>query len=208
MHLSQVRVVSAALGFIVLLAFAGSASAAVVFADGVGVDANNGITITNLGNSAGGGSETDDALAQFQNEDTVEHRADITWTFSSAVFFESGANSFRLIVDGDITTPPSIQARVIAVNGITQSTGQAPFVQLSGSGFSDEVFLLGVTLSSATDVTSVSIRFVMGAGTQVFVDAVATPEPTTFALFGIGLLGMAGWAWGHRRRVARASQPA
>jgi len=72
---------------------------------------------------------------------------------------------------------------------------------VAGSNLSDAYFALPFALSSQTTITSVTIRFNLGTSESMTLDAVATPEPSTYLLFGIGAI-MMGWAVRRRRREA------
>jgi hypothetical protein len=70
-------------------------------------------------------------------------------------------------------------------------------------------FVFGTTIYDSLDLT-LRIRDTTGAvttdpgGSVLGFDAIANPEPGTMALFGLGALGLGGFAW-RRRRAAKAA---
>lgn len=80
---------------------------------------------------------------------------------------------------------------------------------LTGANANNKLFInvpaLSIPLSERDLVRSVRLTFLFngGSGTSINVTAVVNPEPGTVALFGLGLIGLAG-AVGARRRSRRA----
>lgn len=152
-------------------------------------------TMTGVTNSAGGTSETDNSLTTITGPSTGDGRATIKYTFPE-YDASSGGNYVWVIVDGSITG--TVKAQVWKVNGVDNKGTK---VTLTGSSLSDQFFRLNYTLSANTTINDISIRFWMASdGSAITVDAVATPEPATFVLFGAGLLGLTVW---QRRRKTK-----
>ena len=125
--------------------------------------------------------------------------ADFTFTFPGVTFGTS--ETMRIYMDA--VSAAGITAQVWLVNGTAPLTG--PTVTLTNTTTLTR-YNLPFTLSSGnTNVTSVTIRFVTG-NNRVDIDAVATPEPTAFALFGLGLVACVLFRsrWRKRKKLGTA----
>jgi len=179
-------------GLLAILAIAGPAYA-IDYADGATLLNSNKATISNLSNAANGTSETDNNLATIAQAGSGTGHATITFTFPSTTF-GAATQTLYLIVDGDVTG--TIEARVWEANG---SALRGDSVNVSGTGLSDTYFALTFSLTAQTTITSVAVRFSLTTGDVMYLDAVATPEPTGAILFGFGLLALAMHRWRRRR---------
>jgi hypothetical protein len=158
-------------------------------------------TVDNLANAAGGTSETDNNVATVRYTGGVTNgngRVEIEFDFPTWSL-QAGTNTVWLVVDG--TVVGTVRAQVREVNGVSNISS---LTTISGSSMQDQLFGLNFNLSSDTQVTSLLIRVLVddvgGSGASVQIDAVATPEPGTLLLFGLGALGLGVW---NRRRVGK-----
>jgi hypothetical protein len=153
--------------------------------------------LSNLSDSANGTSETDDNRTTIASSNQGTGHVTIQYSVPSTLL-ASGSHNFWLVVDG--TVSGTIEARIWEVNA-TANRGTA--VNVTGSGLSDSLFRLNFSLSSQTTVTTVAIRFSLSNGDSMLLDAVATPEPSTLLLFGIGAAAVFAAGFRIRRRRAR-----
>jgi len=158
-------------------------------------------TVDNLANAAGGGSETDDKVATVRYGGGVtggNGRVEIEFDFPTWNL-EAGDYVVWLVVDNTVTG--KVRAQVREINGVSNISS---LTTITGSSMQDQLFGLNFSLSSDTAVTSILVRFlvedVAGSGATVDIDAVATPEPGTLLLFGLGALGLGFW---NRRRAGK-----
>jgi len=177
---------------------AASPAFAIDFADGASVNSSSKASITNLSDAANGTSETDDKRATIAQSGNGSGHVEIQFDFPSMTI-PSGDDAFFLVVDGSVSG--TIGARIWEING---STLRGTSVDVTGSGLSDKYFALPYSLSTQTTVTSITIRFSLSSGDSMQLDAVATPEPSTYALFGIGAI-VVGLAVRRSRRKHRES---
>jgi len=184
---------------ITLVGLGASSAFALDYADGASGTSYK-ASVTNLSDAANGSSETDDNVATITYSGGVsggDGRADITFDFPTWNL-AAGDHFVWLVVDGDITG--TIWAQVRSINGTDNISVKNK--SISGTNLQDQLFGLTFSLSSDTQITSIKIRIqvfdVGGSGASISLDAVATPEPGTFLLFGLGALGLGVWS---RRRT-------
>lgn len=148
-------------------------------------------------------------------------------------FDYTGAFESRIAAKYDTLAGNGTYTMVIQMGSITVAAGST--LQLTGIGFrefgaigyltynpvlvldstfSNQLLFInvpvgpgGINLTDRDLVQSVQLtfNFTGGSGTSFHVDAVANPEPGTLALFGLGLLGLAGVARSRRRRNRAAA---
>lgn len=83
--------------------------------------------------------------------------------------------------------------------GIALPTSSTDFaVSTSGGAYNNGGF------NPAAGYTAVFVQFVLTPGSTLTLDAISNPEPGTLALFGLGVLGLGGFAW-KRRTLRRAA---
>jgi hypothetical protein len=184
------------LAAVLILTAGASVASAFDYADGATAGSIYNATVTSIGNSAGGTSETDNNLMTITGPSSGDGRATIIYDFPT-FDADSGGNYIWVVVDGTITG--TVKAQVWKVNGVDNKGTK---VTLTGSSLSDQFFRLPYTLSADTTITDITVRFWMANdGSKITVDAIATPEPATFVLFGAGLLGLT--AWNRRRKLKK-----
>jgi hypothetical protein len=192
------RATFCAVVFVVVIGLCSSSAFALDYANDASASTYNNATVSNVGFAAGGTAETDDQRASlaYSGSAGTNGRVNITFTFPTWSL-AAGDHSVFLIVDG--TPTGAVWAQVREING-TRNIGTQN-KSITGTNLQDGRFRLKFNLSSATDVSTVLIRFTLndgGSGSTLSLDAVATPEPGTFLLFGLGALGLG--YWGHRRK--------
>ena len=181
------------LGVVVCPLVASSADAAVIFTTGI-------VTETTVSGSVsfnnwGGGDVT--VLGSGGRQLLTAsggNTADVTFSFSNVSF--AASDFVFLFVNQTQGQKPTAQVTAIDT---AAATGTA--VEITNDSTTTIGFRLPFTLSSSdSSVQTVTIRFTMqGANKSIDIDALATPEPGTFALLGMGLLGASAWAYRRRK---------
>lgn len=123
----------------------------------------------------------------------------LTWQIVGAVWYPNASPTDTATLNTVSSSSP------FTVNGTSNQT-----LVLPGSGGTSN-YTLGGSFAFGTTVydrLNLTIRLTNNSGTTLIAggssigfDAISNPEPGTFALFGLGALGLGGMAW--RRRAAR-----
>lgn len=199
------RHLTAAIAAVVLAAVAASARADVATGGSVTIDLTEGSTsvpanialidglfFLQATESDGGGDFLvyDATFTGTQHSTRIELATGlVSGAYLSSVTFTDGANS--AITLGGLTN----------VTGALQSNAVNVFTfDLNGAG------AYGLTqIGTYSGYTTVSLTFNFdNNGDSLQLDAIANPEPGTWALFGLGAAGLAGWS--RRRRKAAAAR--
>lgn len=174
-----------------LLAFATPASALVYATAASNAPGGSGLKITNLSKGYG---IPDNQRTKFETIGSSGHTL-IKFTFVKHTF-HAGDHGFAVLVDGTVTG--TVTAQVQSVNGSSVTGGKTT---ISGSNLSDALFPVSFALSSQTDLTTITVRFDLTGSTAIFeMDTFGTPEPGTWALFGVGAVALLSVRRFRRRR--------
>ncbi len=203
------KLLATALSTLLLLAAAGTAQAAPVFANSATTNASNAIavTITN-GNSPLDGARF---IRLSRNSTASPPTATLDFAFTSLetdelALWANARNGTTVstalvtaVIDGAGLVATRTGATTIMPNAGGAGAYQRVLVPMPASSFS------GPMAFDFTDIRTVRVLFTLPqvhtGQTRLLIDAVANPEPGTMALFGIGALGLIVRA--RRRRLRR-----
>jgi hypothetical protein len=191
------------LATVLVFASATDSDADTVFTTGINSSTTSSPTNITFGNYSGGGvTSIDSAGLQVRNLDTIGgHEGDVTFNFTNAAL---GTSDYVVVwIERSTVGTGNNTARVLSVDGTSVASWTAVTIATQGTLAS---YKLPFTLSSPdSSVSTVTIRFNMTTGVSTLdIDAVATPEPGTFALLGLGILGTAAWARRRRKVVGKS----
>jgi hypothetical protein len=116
-----------------------------------------------------------------------------------------GEAKLKLWVDG---TFAGIDVSVVSYNGGTavlwSETKSISGTTLDNISVPIEFDFGAIATGTVITDVDVSFHFNVGGSEGINIEAVSNPEPSTLALFGGGLLGLAAWTWRRRRKKKAA----
>ncbi len=144
------------------------------------------LAIYEMSNLSGSGTVSEPFATRFFNRTGIIDIADI--------FMLSNSNAFAL------DDPRRLNMLILSQesNVILEMTRAGAVVDTLDISFLGSHSIEGITMDDSGTIYLVSETTLAGGGSTLFV-LNAVPEPSTYALFGLGLLGA--WAFSHRRRT-------
>ena len=197
--------------FVLVMAFiltAGTASAGLHFADSFTTGPGSTPTTTMMINATGGIYDPVGSVDINGSAITNTSVLDVNWTTGTANMDSGGTTVADLVIwFGSVTSPG------LVLSAVSVSEDGTNFLQQTFGAFIDattysnrpyRVFFDDATVlpSQRDKVIVARITFSFNNVSTINVDGVSTPEPGTFALFGLGLLGLGGAMWRRRKKKA------
>jgi len=200
-----VRPVSLLLSLLLVTAAVTGADAATIYASSVGTVTTD-TSVTVLKPQWATGSPDSKRMRIRQSGTPSPGRARVPFVFQ---MFSGTATGNTITVVVDQTVRGTVTARVVAVTGGTVSSSTT--ATITGGSGQNQQYTITYALSSAANLTGVTVEFSLSGGSNfaqvevdtVYVTGTAVPEPSTWILFGAGLLGLTVWR-GRRRSGRRA----
>ena len=128
--------------------------------------------------------------------------ASTIWSLSGLVTWASAPASSPLRRVSSEISDENNTVTVSGVSGTGFTSGDNTASLVPGGG--GHVYKLFFTVGNVFDIDTITLTFTLDnhAVTSINIDTVGTPEPSTLALFGLGLLGTGIWVRRRRKRAA------
>ena len=193
----------------VLMMASTAAQAAIVYGSGATTTAISGVNVLG-GNDGNMNGAPDGANQSFRNQTAgTTGTLTIGWSFASApdsigwVIYSQGSIARVNVTGITLTDGGALTVSSANTQALTATSGTGLKVN-ELSNFDARSDYTGAAGFNYGNITNISISFsFVNAGAQnnarIQIDAIANPEPTTLALFGLGALGLVGLVRRRRR---------
>jgi hypothetical protein len=204
------KTIATTVALLAVLLLAGTAHAGLHFASSYQTNAPSSPTAVITINAAGG-TYNPVGTVDFSGTGALQNAVlDVLWSPYTANANTNSGSGDLILWFGSISIPGGNSLFLSSV-GVSEDGSSFVFETFNtslgaGGPMAYHVHLNDFTIPPANrdQIVAARISFTYTSGVTFTLDGVSTPEPTTLALFGLGLLGLGGAAVRRRRRRAKA----